>query len=56
MIDREGCVRCIHCLHKHALELLGRLVWYCPKCKTFQIDDTEFSPPRKEILDKTLKV
>ena len=29
-------VRCKFCGKKHALDLDGRLTWYCPACKKYQ--------------------
>jgi len=30
-------VKCKYCGKLHALKLEGRLEWYCPKCKKFQV-------------------
>ena len=44
MIDKDGSLRCKFCNHQQLLEFRGYARWYCPKCRRYQIDDTDALP------------
>ena len=50
MIDKSGNVRCDGCGKKLGENLNGYLEVVCPRCKRFNVFDTELDKTRQSVL------
>ena len=51
MIDKDGSLRCDNCRKKLGEELTGRVSIVCPRCKRYNVFDTDNLP--KVYYEKT---